>query len=75
MLFVVLAPVITIFIFSLLLKLTAGIIEPICDKRLSEMVYSVSKNITTLAVAILGVAFMFFVMTLLIMLTGNFGYI
>ena len=75
MLFVILSPVITIYLFSLGLKLTAGIIEPICDKRLSELIYGVSKNITLLAVAILGVAFMFFIMVMLVIFTGNFGYI
>lgn len=73
MLSIVLAPVVKILIFSLGLKLVAGIIEPIGNKRMSEIIYVISKNLTLLVVAILGMAFMFFIMMILIMLTCNAG--
>lgn len=73
MLSIVLAPVVKILIFSLGLKLVAGIIEPIGNKRMSEIIYVISKNLTLLVVAILGMAFMFFIMIILIMLTCNAG--
>lgn len=73
MLSIILAPVVKILIFSLGLKLVAGIIEPIGNKRMSEIIYVISKNLTLLVVAILGMAFMFFIMIILIMLTCNAG--
>ena len=73
MLSIVLSPVIKILIFSLGLKLVAGIIEPIGNKRMSEIVYVISKNLSLLVVAMLGMAFMFFIMMILILLTCNAG--
>lgn len=73
MLSIVLAPVLKILIFSLGLKLVAGIIEPIGNKRMSEITYAISKNLTLLIVAMLGMAFMFFIMMILILLTCNAG--
>ncbi|MDE6967402.1 MAG: stage III sporulation protein AE [Clostridia bacterium] len=73
MLTIVLSPVIKILIFSLGLKLVAGIIEPIGNKRMSEITFAISKNLTLLVVAMLGMAFMFFIMMILILLTCNAG--
>lgn len=73
MLCIVLMPVIKILIFSLGLKLVSGIIEPIGDKRMSEITYTISANLNLLIVALLGMAFMFFIMTILILLTCNMG--
>ncbi len=73
MLSIILSPVIKILVFSLGLKLVAGIIEPIGNKRMSEIVYAISKNLTLLVVAMLGMAFMFFIMMILILLTCNAG--
>lgn len=70
---VVLAPVLQLICFSLGLKLAAGIIEPIGDKRMSDIVYGISKNIVLLIVAMLGVAFMFFIMVMLVIYTCNLG--
>ena len=73
MLSIILSPVIKILVFSLGLKLVAGIIEPIGNKRMSEIVYAISKNLTLLVVAMLGMAFMFFIMMISILLTCNAG--
>lgn len=73
MLSIILSPVIKILVFSLGLKLVAGIIEPIGNKRMSEIVYAISKNLTLLVIAMLGMAFMFFIMMILILLTCNAG--
>ena len=73
MLSIILSPVIKILVFSLGLKLVAGIIEPIGNKRMSEIVYAISKNLTLLVVAMLGMAFMFFIMMILILITCNAG--
>lgn len=73
MLCIVLMPVVKILVFSLGLKLVAGIIEPIGDKRMSEITYTISTNLNLLVVALLGMAFMFFIMMILILLTCNMG--
>lgn len=73
MLSIILAPVAKIVIFSLGLKLVSGIIEPIGNKRISEIVYQISTNLTLLVITLLGMAFMFFIMIILIMLTCNLG--
>lgn len=73
MLTIVLSPIIKILVFSLGLKLVAGVIEPIGNKRMSEIIYSVSKNLILLVVVMLAMAFMFFIMMILILLTCNAG--
>lgn len=68
-----LAPVMHIVVFSFGLKLTSAIVEPLGDKRISDFIYSMSKNLMLLVSVILGVAFMFFVIVMLIIYTCNFG--
>ena len=68
----VLSPILTLVIFSLLLKLTASILEPLSDGRISTFLFSVSKSLTMLLVILIGVAFMFLIITALIMCSANF---
>lgn len=68
-----LLPVAELLIFMLGLKLIAGIIEPIGDKRMCDIVSTISDNLILLVVAVLGVAFMFFIMTMLTIYTCNLG--
>lgn len=75
MLSLMLVPVIKIIVFTLGLKLVAGIIEPIGDKRMSDIIGSISENMILLVVSILGVAFMFFIMIMLIIYTCNMGVV
>lgn len=70
---IALVPIMKIICFTLALKLTAGIIEPIGDKRMSDIVYGISKNMTLLVIALVGVCFMFFIMLMLIIYTCNLG--
>lgn len=67
----VLAPVIQILVFSLTLKLTAGIVEPVTDKKISTFLQSVSKNITLLLVAVISIAFMFFITLAVLIMSSN----
>ena len=66
-----LSPVIKIAVFILTLKITAGIIEPICDNRIASFVESISKNMSLLIAILLGVMFMFLMMCMFAMLTLN----
>ncbi|MEG1964408.1 MAG: stage III sporulation protein AE [Clostridia bacterium] len=74
-LFIVMLPLIQIVIFLLGLRLASGIVEPICDKRISELLYNISNNLILLVVAILGVTNMFFIMIMLIIYTCNLGVV
>ena len=68
----VLAPVIKIAIMILTLKLTAAILEPLAPQGFSNFVSSAAKSISMLIAIILSVAFMYFIMLLLVVCTGNF---
>jgi stage III sporulation protein AE len=67
----IVVPVIKIAVFSLLLKLTAAIAEPISDSRIPNLASSVGKLLPLLIVLILGAAFMFAITLLLVMFTAN----
>jgi stage III sporulation protein AE len=67
----ILAPIIQILVFMMGLKLVSAIIEPITDKRISDFVHSVSKNITILIAAIIAVSFMYLITVMLIVFTSN----
>lgn len=64
-------PITQIVMFMLGLKLTAAIVEPISNDRISTFLVDISKNIYMLIVSIVGTAFMYFVMTMLFITTSN----
>ncbi len=66
-------PTLKIVTLSLALKLASGIIEPLCDKKFSKMLQSMSSNLTLLIVSLLGVAFMFLLTVMLVIYTFNVG--
>lgn len=70
----VIAPVMQVAVFTLGLKLVAGLCEPISrDKRISDLLYSVSKNTSLLIAAIAGMTFMFLITVTLLIGTCNAG--
>ena len=69
--YVILSPVLFMAAFSLLLKLTAAVTEPIADVRISDFCTSVSKSISYLLAVILTVGFMLFIIVLLIIFSAN----
>ncbi|MCL2540675.1 MAG: stage III sporulation protein AE [Firmicutes bacterium] len=64
-------PVAKIMVFSLGLRLTAAILEPIADSKISNFVNSAAKLLNYLVAIILGVAFMYLISVALIMITAN----
>lgn len=68
-------PVIHIIILTLGLKLTAAILEPISDKRISDFLYLVSKSTTLLVSAILGIGLILISSIMLLIITCNGGVI
>ena len=53
------------------LKFMAGIIEPVGDKKIANFVSDISKSMTMLIALIVAVAFMYMIMTGLIMMSAN----
>lgn len=72
----VLVPIVQTAVLTLGLKLTAGLCEPICkDKRVSDLLFGVSKNTGLLIAALAGMAFMFIMVVMLVIATCNAGVI
>lgn len=67
----VIVPVLNLAIFNLFLKLAAGICEPICDSRISNFLYGISKIIPYLIACILACAFMYVLTLGFAMLTAS----
>ena len=68
----ILSPVITIIACSLLLKLTAAILEPISENsRIPEFLQQVAKTLNLLIMMILGVAFVYVITIGMILCTAN----
>lgn len=66
-------PIVKVVVFSLTLKLCAAIAEPIGDECVAILLSDVAKNVNLLITALAGVAFLFFLMLMLIIGTCNFG--
>ena len=68
----VIVPVVEIVLLMLCLKLTAGILEPLTDSRISNFINGVAKSLIMPIVLIIGVAFMYLIFMGLIISTANF---
>ena len=71
-LFLTVIPVIAkVIIFSLSLKLTAAIAEPLGDKKISNILSGVGKNMTILIAVLIAATFLYFIFLILVIATGN----
>lgn len=70
---IILAPVIKIVVLTLLMKVTAGVVEPMSDNRISGLLYLTSKNLSILISVVLGLSFLVFIILMLIIYTFNLG--
>jgi len=68
---IILTPVFKLVALTVGLKLTAGIIEPIVDKRMSSFVNGVAECVRQLVGAMMGVGFVFIVSIALVIMTLN----
>ncbi len=66
-------PVCKMLVLSLCLKFTAALIEPLGEKRISDMLMMMSKNVSLLISAVIGVAFMFLILIMLTISSCNMG--
>ncbi len=69
----VLQPIATVVAFNIGLKLTAGIIEPMSDSRISNLLANLAKSLNIIIAVILGLTFLVFSMFMLIIATCNIG--
>ncbi len=67
----IISPIIKILILKFSLQIAGAVLEPIADKRISNFLTSVSKNLMMLIVVILGVSFMYFILVGLVITTSN----
>lgn len=67
----IISPVINLVLFMLSLKFMAGIIEPIGDHKIANFIGDISKSMTLLVALLVAVAFMYLVLTGLVMCSAN----
>ena len=67
----ILSPIIQMVIFILALKLIAGIVEPLGNKQISNLISSISKSMVLLIVLLIGVSFVYFILIGLVMCSAN----
>lgn len=67
----IISPLLEIVVFSLLLKLTSAILQPMGNTKTSNFLMSTSKSITMLSSCIIAVGFMYLISVGLVMTTSN----
>lgn len=67
----ILVPLLELVLFMLVLKLTAGIIEPLGNKEVASFISSLSKSMVLLIVLLIGASFVYFIMLGLVMCSAN----
>ena len=72
---IIVAPLVKILLLSLSLKLVAGLIEPVSDSKISELLYSTASNLNLLLSACAGMAFIVFIILLLVIGAFNAGVV
>lgn len=68
---IVIYPIIQLFIMALLYKLTAAVIEPICDSRLVNCISSAGDSLILITSCLISVSVMFFIMVSIIATAGK----
>ncbi len=67
----ILSPLLSLILFMLILKLMAGIVEPLGNKQIASFISSLAKSMTLLISLIIAVAFIYFIMIGLVMCSAN----
>ena len=70
---IVLFQLVKVVIFTLTLRLTSAIVEPIGDTRMSGLLHTVAGNMNLLITALAGVAFLFYILLMLFIGSCNMG--
>lgn len=75
MLSVVLLPVVKLAVFTLALKFASAATEPLGDSKMSDLLAAVSKSTGLLVSSLIGLAFMFFAVIMLVVSSCNLGVV
>jgi len=67
----ILVPLVEIASYSLFLKLTAAVIEPVNDSKIANFLSSLSTGINYLTASLLAIAFMYFITIMLLVSSSN----
>ncbi len=67
----IISPLIEMMLFMLMLKLVAGIVEPLGNKQVANFISSLSKSMVLLLVLVIAVGFVYFIMLGLVMCSAN----
>ena len=71
-LLMILYPIIKVVLMSFIYKLSAALIEPMCDKRITSCISAVGESLTILLSCVLSVSLMFFVLLAIMSSAGKF---
>jgi stage III sporulation protein AE len=66
-----LSPIVELITFMFFLKLSAGLIEPFTDSKISDYMFSIAKNLNYVLASVLVVCFMYLVTIILIICAGG----
>ncbi len=69
----ILFPMLKVMAFSLTLRATAAIVEPIGDDRVAKLLHTLAENINLLITALAGVGFLFFLTIMMMVASCNMG--
>ncbi|MDD7793942.1 stage III sporulation protein AE [Clostridium sp. 'White wine YQ'] len=70
--FIVLIPIIKLIMITVMYKLSAALVEPICDSRITNCIASVGDFVVMIISCMLSISLMFFVMIAIMASTGKF---
>ncbi|MEQ8197929.1 MAG: stage III sporulation protein AE [Clostridiaceae bacterium] len=70
--FIVSIPIIKLLMVSIMFKLSASLVEPICDSRITSCISSVGEFVVMIISCILSLSLMFFVMVSIMAAAGRF---
>lgn len=69
---IILYPIIKIILASIIFKLSAGILEPITDKRITNSIAAASESLVLILSCVLSVSLMFFILIAMMASAGKF---
>lgn len=72
---ILIVPLVKIVLTSLLMKLVAGIVEPMSDVKIGSLLYNTANNLNVLISIVLGVTFLCFVIILIVISSFNMGVV
>lgn len=68
----ILYPIIKIVMISFIYKFSAAIVEPICDKRITDLISSSAESLTVILSCVLSISLMFFIFIAILASSGKF---